>query len=297
MVERAHGRNCLVVCDDGRIYRCSSARGIGQPVCNDRVELQPDGGDDGRVSAILPRRNLIDRSDYRGRARPLAANVERLLVVVAPEPEPDPLLLDAYLVLARKHGLAPTLVLNKTDLCPQGTTAGDRLRADLDDRRALGWDRLDVSAGRGAGLDSLRHCLHTGVGILVGQSGVGKSSLVNALFPDRAARTGQLSETSGQGRHTTTETTLYRSAPGDRSGGLIDSPGVRILRLGHLDDAEILAGFPDLTRWSDSCRYRNCSHQHEPDCGVRAAIDQGLCSQRRLDSLNRLLTMRTEIGD
>lgn len=298
VVETAHGRACVVVCENGRRYRCSHARRVGQPVCNDRVELQPDGEHRGRISAILPRRNLLDRSDFRGRARPLAANIERLLIVTAPEPEPDLLLVDAYLVLAHRHGLAVTLVLNKADRCPpSGTPAGDRLRSGLDAYLPLGCDRLDVSARTGIGLEPLRQCLQTEVGILVGQSGVGKSSLVNALLPDRAARTGQLSETSGQGRHTTTETTLYRMAPGDHSGGLIDSPGVRILRLGHFDPADIIAGFPELSRWSQDCHYRDCSHRHEPRCRVLEAIAQGLCSPRRLESLQRLLAMAAEPQD
>nr|WP_301289503.1 ribosome small subunit-dependent GTPase A [Natronocella acetinitrilica] len=257
-------------------------RSTGRVVCGDRVTVRESFPGEAVVERILPRRNVLERTNYRGQAKPLAANLDLLFVVIAPAPIPDLHLLDAYLVLASHLAVKPVIVLNKVDTL----TDTHPLHADLALYRELGYGMISVSAKQAVGLDAVGETLDGGTAILLGQSGVGKSSLVNRLIPDIDARTQALSATSGQGRHTTTETTLYHVPP---TGALIDSPGIRILRLGHLPASEIQRGFPEVAEHAQGCDYRDCRHDREPACAVRAALESGQIAASRLVSFHRLL--------
>lgn len=273
--------------EDQQLYRCVSRRRTGRSICGDHVRFSLPQPGEGVIEEILPRRNTLSRTNYRGQARALAANIDTLMVVLAPEPAPDPELIDRYLVLAHSLSITPMLLLNKIDLA-----AGD---PEAEEARLLGeWRRLGVasrqlSAKAGLGLDTLRQNLAAVTTILLGQSGVGKSSLINALIPDLPARTQALSEASGQGRHTTTETTLY---PLDCGGALMDSPGIRILRLAHLTQAELEAGFSEIGALAEYCHYRNCQHVDEPGCAVLEAAARDEVSARRLASYQALCRER-----
>lgn len=283
LVVVGYGPESIVQDNDGGLHRCLSRRRTGRPVCGDRVMWSPGSRNTGTIEQILPRKNELSRTNYRGQARALAANLDCLMVVLAAEPEPDRELVDRYLVLAHSLGVEPLLVLNKSDLlAAQPGMEAEPLAPWL----ALDYAYLRTSTTTGEGLASIREWLGNRTGILVGQSGVGKSSLINALLPDRNARTQALSEASGQGKHTTTETTLY---PLPEHGSLVDSPGIRILRLGHLTSEAIAAGFRDFQAYRDLCQYRNCTHRDEPACAVREAVQQGQLDPRRLASYQALL--------
>lgn len=286
LVVASYGSDCIVETADGSLRRCHLRRRdgrAGRPVCGDRVRWRPSGGD-GVIERIEPRQSVVERGDFRGRPRPLAANVSRLVVVLAEPPGIDTRLLDRYLVLARELALASLIFLNKSDQLPP--PARRAVEAELAPYRELGEVMLSGSAASRAGLEGLRHALAGETVILVGQSGVGKSSLARALVPDLEVRTGALSEASGQGRHTTSTTTLHHLPGG---GSLIDSPGVRTLRLEHFSPGAITRGFPEVAERAGGCRFRDCRHDREPGCAVQAALARGEIHPERLASWRSLI--------
>lgn len=277
------GAESIVELGNGELLRCKTRRRTGRAVCGDQVRFRQSTPQEGVIEEILPRRNQLSRTNYRGQERVLAANIDLLAVVIAPKPDPDFTLVDRYLVLAEHLEARACLVQNKADL--PGASEAD-LQDRLDGYRQLDYPVLGTSAATGAGVGSLAAALSGGTGILVGQSGVGKSSLINQLVPDRQARTQALSHASGQGRHTTTETTLYPLSGG---GALIDSPGIRILRLAHLSPGDIANGFRELRPYAGQCQFRDCTHREEPGCAVRPAVARGDIDPRRLANFHLLL--------
>ncbi len=263
------------------LQRCHRRANLPALATGDRVLWQPAALEDGIgvVSALLPRRSLLERPDGHGHSKPIAANIDQLLIVIAPQPTTRDLSIDRYLVAAHAADLQPLLVLNKRDLAE----AADLAR--LDRYRHLGYDCLSLSARSGE-LDELRQILPGRVSAFVGLSGVGKSSLVNALLPDIQQVTRELSSHSGLGQHTTTTARLFHLPGG---GDLIDSPGIREFGLGLLTGEQILAGFPEIASWRGRCRFRNCRHEHEPGCAFVAAVAAGELSQERFASLRSLL--------
>lgn len=276
----------------GTMHRCLARRSLGQVLCGDRVSWRSSGGDDAVIEEIEPRRNVIARPNFRGRIRPLAANVDQMIVVQAIAPGIDQDLLDRYLVLAEHLAVGPVVWLNKTDLLPD-RPALDRLLNEFSRYRELGYPVLSGSARAARELEELRAVLPGKTSILVGQSGVGKSSLVAALHPSQDVRIGALSETSGLGRHTTTETTLYHLPGG---GDLIDSPGIRTLRVGHLSEAEVAEGFREFAPYLGQCRFADCRHQSEPGCRLWRAVAEGRIHRERLDSFHRIVDSLREAG-
>jgi len=289
----SYGREVIVEDPEGGLISCLMRRRRGpRPVCGDRVEYRgTDSG--GVIERVRARKTVIERGDFRGRPRALAANVDLMAVVLADPPGLDTLLLDRYLVVARYAGLAVALLVNKRDRLDEPTR--QRIAAALAFRsRIAGASVHWVSARSGDGLDGLSAELAGRIGILVGASGVGKSSLINALIPDLALRIGALSELSGQGRHTTTATTLFRLAG---AGAIIDSPGVRTLRLAHLPAAEVRAAFPEIARYATECRFNDCRHDREPGCAVRAAGARADIPPERLTHFHTLLAEAGNDGD
>jgi ribosome biogenesis GTPase len=280
LVVARHGANLAVADDMDRIHHCLSRQNIGHPVCGDRVVWQRAGDERGVVTALLERTSTLSRPDYAGRDKPLAANISRLVVVLAPEPEPSDYLLDQYLVASEQIGVQALIALNKIDLL--GTQEQDRFLERFDRYQAIGYPVVPVSARREHGLDALTQALQGQTGILVGQSGVGKSSLIKALLPDLDIQVGRLSKATGLGRHTTSAATLYRLPTG---GSLIDSPGVRSFRLGRLSCRALEHGFREFRPLIGHCRFADCRHRQEPGCAVREALARGEIDPRRLDNL------------
>jgi ribosome biogenesis GTPase len=278
-----HGATLGIENAQGRIIQCQTRQHIGHPVCGDRVVWQPTGESTGVVTAMLPRSSVLSRPDYSGRDKPLAANLTQLVIVLAPRPEPSGYLLDQYLVTAEIIGVKPLIAINKTDLLSDSDEAA--FFARFAHYPEIGYPLVRISAKREHGLDALIERLKSQTSILVGQSGVGKSSLINALLPELALETGRLSAATGLGRHTTSTATLYRLPQG---GELIDSPGVRSFRLSDLTREELEQGFPEFRPHLGRCRFHNCMHDHEPDCAIRAAMAVGEIDPQRLANFLRL---------
>jgi ribosome biogenesis GTPase / thiamine phosphate phosphatase len=282
----SYGRGVLVEAGP-ELLHCSLKGRKLRIVCGDRVawsHAPEDGGP--AIESVETRRNLVERIDARGRPEPVAANVDRLAIVLAPEPQPDWFLADRYWAGARLKELDTLLIVNKSDL-------GDgSLQDELSSYRALGLACCEVSALAGRGIETLRAALATGTSLLVGQSGVGKSSLVNALAPQAAAETRELTREI-EGRHTTTTARCYRLGP---DAALMDAPGVRdfappasLVRAAEL-------GFVEIHRLAADCRFNDCRHMAEPGCAVRSGVIAGLIAARRYESYRRLLRLYEKLA-
>ena len=278
-----HGATLGVEAENGAIFRCLTRQHIGHPVCGDRVVWQPIDATTGVVTALLPRQSVLSRPDYSGQEKPLAANIEQLVVVLAPRPEPSGYLLDQYLVTAETIGAEALIAINKIDLLQ----AEQKLEfvQTFEHYRTIGYPLVEISAKREHGLDALIERLKQKTSILVGQSGVGKSSLINALLPNLEIDTGKLSKATGLGRHTTSATTCYHLPQG---GDLIDSPGVRSFRLTQLTPQQLEQGFSEFHPYLGHCHFHNCSHAHEPGCAIRQAVAEGRIHPQRLENFLRL---------
>ncbi len=290
-----YGRHLLVRDVAGTQYK---ARPLGRKleiVCGDQVNCESHNGEM-LVSGTLPRSTFLRRSTIRGRSEPLAANLTQLCIVVAPLPAPDLFLLDRYLCAAECAGLQGLIIANKSDLAES-----PQLCAALAPLVALGYGVIRVSTheapgtgGTNPGVAPLRDALRGATTILVGQSGVGKSSLTRLMCPDAAdIAIGDLMREE-EGRHTTTASRLYDC---DGGGRIMDSPGVRDFAPA-IDDLEpATLGFREVARLAPQCRFQDCLHLHEPSCAVRAAVDAQVVDARRYESYRRLRRLYQQLWE
>jgi len=277
LVIRQHGQTAVVEDDQGHEIECSARKRVGRVVCGDRVRWQPTAPGQGVILAIEPRHGVLTRPDPRGRARPLAANLDQALIVCAPEPPLSEALIDRYLVVTELMDIDAALVINKTDLLDDATR--DALGGRLAVYARIGYELLWVNSRERGALAPLVERLRDRTSILVGQSGVGKSSLVRALLPEADIRVGAVSDATGLGRHTTTDTRLYHLPDG---GDIIDSPGVRDFHLWHIAPEDLHRGYREFRPLLGQCRFHNCRHISEPGCAVAAAADRGEIDPERL---------------
>ncbi|MBM3451201.1 MAG: ribosome small subunit-dependent GTPase A [Armatimonadetes bacterium] len=277
---------------EGRVYRCvargrlkrSSTAGGPRPsrmVPGDRVQFRPLSMEEGVVEEMLPRDRELTKSAAAGaqRQQVLAANVDQTGVVVAAmSPAPTPQAIDRLLALAEASGLQPLLCINKIDLA--STTAWRLLYEEI------GYPVYEVSAHTGQGIEALRRGLSGHLTVLVGPSGVGKSSLVNALNPASDRRTGALSKKTDRGRHTTTTAEIL---PIGDDVFLVDTPGAMVLDFVHLVPEGLRDCFPEFREFRDACAFSNCRHRDEPGCAVLAAVARGEIAASRVDSYHKML--------
>lgn len=263
--------------DTGAIVRCHKRSNLPPLVTGDRVLWQPDPRDSGVIVACEERGSLLSRPDTRGQLRPVAANIDRIIIVAAPAPRTPVNLIDRYLVAAAHHGIHPIIVLNKSDRLEQAP----EMARELEEYHALGYETRQLSAQTEAGMAEIRALVATGNSVFVGQSGVGKSSIIAALLPAESIRVADISDATGKGRHTTTTARLYHIPGG---GNLIDSPGIREFGLWHIDSEALFDGFPELANLAGHCKFRDCSHEIEPGCAVRRAVETGAILERRYRS-------------
>ena len=280
----AHGRHYTVEFPDGQTRQCFPRGKKSGPTVGDLVMIRPQGESEGVIERIEPRRNLLYRSDDM-RTKQFAANIDQLLIVVATEPALSPELVGRALVAAHSADIAALIILNKADLgLGKARAQVQALTSDYDPPIPLIMtSALDIEATRAALLPYLQNKLS----LMLGQSGMGKSTLLNALVPQAQAATQEHSIALDAGRHTTTSTRLYHLPSGD--GALIDSPGFQSFGLYHLSPGEIERGFPEFARHAANCRFYNCAHRREPDCGVLAAVQSGDIRAERHDLYLRLL--------
>ncbi|MDO8293012.1 MAG: ribosome small subunit-dependent GTPase A [Gallionella sp.] len=282
----AFGRQYLARLEDGSELACLTRGKKSEVVCGDRVEIKLTGeastengtGAQGVIERIAPRRSLLHRSDAF-REKLIAANVTQIIVVVAAEPSFSDELLARCLVAAYDQKLDVLIVLNKCDLAEAAAAARKRLIPYT----AIGYRVLELSAKQDVA--QLRPFLAGHTSVLVGQSGMGKSTLINALLPDAQAATREISSALDSGKHTTTHARLYRL---DETSSLIDCPGVQAFGLHHLSFGGIEQGFVEFAQYLGKCRFRDCHHVHEPGCALREAVAAGKIDARRLDLFQQI---------
>jgi len=272
---------------EGRVVRCllrgrlkkDKRRQVAPVAAGDRVRLSLLEPARGMIEEVLPRTADLSRTAAGGEPlqQTLVANVDRALIVfAAAEPRTDFYMLDRFLVAAAAAELDPVICINKCDLVGQ-----EGLPPDYDVYRGVGWRLLLTSAARGDGVEELRDVLKDRRSVICGPSGVGKSSLLNALHPGLSLRTAQVGEVTHKGRHATTSISLIRLPFG---GWIADTPGLRQLAFWQVSSDQVAAGFPDLQPYLGRCRFANCSHRAEQGCALRAAADAGEIDARRLHS-------------
>ena len=250
----------------GQTFRCYLRANLPALVTGDRIIWRPGNQGIGVIVAQLDRHSVLARPDSRGLLKAVAANVDQIIIVFAPLPEPHANLIDRYLIATHDD---------------QGHS-----QSLIDTYQQLGYKILTVSTYDTQGIEQLTEQLKGRISVFVGQSGVGKSSLVNKLLPDLNTRVGALSEVTGKGTHTTTTAHLFHFPLG---GDLIDSPGIRDFALAHVTQQDVEAGFLEFADFLGRCRFRNCSHEHEPDCALLNAVANGAIHPARLASFKHIL--------
>ena len=285
LVVARYGAHIKVEDEHRQQYRCTTRKRVSTIVCGDRVNWLPGPHKTGVILNIEPRNSLLARPDDRGKIKPLAANIDQLFIVIAATTvagkqsgkSPNSIdfhLLDRYIAAAEASSIQPVIVVNKIDLLDKESLTNITLRFSLYQR--IGYRIITTSCKTKEGLDTLKSLLIGSISVFVGQSGVGKSSLIDLYIPEHHIRTGAVSELTGLGRHTTTLTSLYHCPEG---GDVIDSPGVREFGLWNMNAAEVAAAFIEFRHYLSQCKFNNCRHMREPGCSVKQGV-----TDRKIDA-------------
>lgn len=276
----------LIENSQGQRFSCAIRPSVDSLVAGDRVIWQQQDHHQGAVCSYLPRKTVLGRPDKEGRVRPIAANISQLILVVAPQPEITWSLVDSYLIVAEYLQLNLTILLNKADI------ACDDLYQQLRQYYApLNYPLMQTGFHDPKSYLQLQKILSHETSIFIGQSGVGKSSLVNKIRPDCRAATGPISIKTQLGQHTTSNSYLYHLPEG---GCLIDSPGIREFGLWHMPHQQIAAGFREFQPLLAQCKFRNCNHHDSPGCAIIAAVKKGHIAQQRYQNYVKIMTQFTK---
>ena len=271
--------------DTGDVIRCHLRANLPHIVTGDRVVWRRGLGeqtDTGIVEAIKERSSELCRPDSYGKMKLVGSNITRAIIVIAPEPEAHGSLIDRYIVVAEYLGLDVLLLVNKCDLLSEDNPTLDLLKK----YQKLGYHSLAISSKNDIGMPPLKQTLSEGCSIFVGQSGVGKSSIIQTLLPAEEIKVGELSDVARQGRHTTTHARLYHFPDG---GDCIDSPGIREFGLWHLSPDDVLHGFSEFRPFIGQCKYRNCTHINDAHCAIAKAVESGDITQERYKSFTYIV--------
>ncbi|MBU3020836.1 small ribosomal subunit biogenesis GTPase RsgA [Aestuariibacter sp. A3R04] len=287
------GKHADVENAEGTVFRCHIRRTIDSVVCGDDVLFdtgtEGDSGVSGVIEIVRDRRSVLTRPDYYDGVKPIAANIDQIIVVSSVKPDLSLNIIDRYLVACEDIGISPILILNKTELLTDEEFIDAKRQLTI--YETLGYPLVYTSCKQGDGIADLKACLNDKVSVFVGQSGVGKSSLINQVLPDADELVGEISDNSGLGQHTTTAAKLLHFPDG---GDLIDSPGVREFSLWHMPIERITWGFVEFRDYLGGCKFRDCKHLNDPGCLIRSAVEEGKISQARFDSYHRILATMDE---
>jgi ribosome biogenesis GTPase len=288
-VLRVHGLESIVKTDGGAILRCAVRRVLKNMstqqrhivVTGDRVEIEPHGSEQGWILKVEPRRSELSRTSKQ-RRHVMVANIDQLLIVTsAAQPGIKPNLIDRILATAEQNRIEASICINKCDLVDPGS-----LQSLMGTYAQMGYTVWMMSAAKGWGIDHLKNATQGCVSVVIGQSGVGKSSILNAIAPGLNQRVQTVSRENEKGKHTTT-TSEWFELPG--GGAIVDTPGVRQFQLWDVVPEELTGLFRDIRPFASHCRYPNCSHQHENECAVKDAVADGRLDPRRYDSYVQML--------
>ena len=283
-----YGQHADVIDNEGNVLRCNLRRNIESLVTGDIVVwrrfTESEQGMQGVIEAVEERQSELLRPDIYDGLKPVAANVDRIFIVSSPQPAFSDQIIDRYLVACEEAGIQAVIVFNKSDLIT------DEEREHIDNRlavyRKIGYPVYVVSAKQKTGMEELRQAFSDHISVFVGQSGVGKSSLMNALLPEVDLQVGAISENSGLGQHTTTVARWHDLEGG---GALIDSPGIREFGLWHLPIDQIAQGFVDFHPYLGTCKFRDCKHGTDPGCSLQEAVANGELDEGRLANYHRIV--------
>lgn len=282
------GQHADVLSTTGTTYRCHIRRTITSLVTGDLVAWRQassqEQGMQGVVEAVEARASELCRPDIYDGLKPVAANIEQIFIVSSPQPAFSDQIIDRYLVACEDAGITPIIVMNKIDLITADEAALIAQRLQV--YQQMGYLVLHVSANTGEGIEQLRQHFAEKISVLVGQSGVGKSSLINKTLPEVELLVGDISLTSGLGQHTTTVARWY---PLQEGGALIDSPGIREFGLWHLPVERITQGFIDFQPFLGHCKFRDCRHGNDPGCALQQAVADGKLDAGRLANYHHIL--------
>jgi len=302
LIIAAHGGNVDVEDDKAHVHNCISRKRTGLAICGDRVIWHSEPNQTGLIHEILERKSLLARPDAHNKLKPVAANIDYLIISLAPTPtaiqnEETKLIeqaedldlidfhaIDRYIVAAEVSHTSAIIVINKVDLLPESTIS--EITARLSIYANLGYPFVLTSTKQGLGIKALSELLKDSISVFVGQSGVGKSSLIKLFIGEEKIQVGSLSKVTGQGRHTTTSTRLYHLATG---GSIIDSPGVREFGLWNIEPEKIMHAFTEFKPLIGMCKFNNCLHNSEPNCAIKKALQNGEITQERYDAYKKVL--------
>ena len=286
LVVASHGRHCMVESIDGERRICHPRGKKSQVVVGDQVEWLPST-DEGTIEKILPRRNLFYRQDEI-RTKSFAANLDQVVILLAAEPEFSQMQLTRALIAAEAEHITPIIALNKSDLTDLFARALERLAP----YSSMGYTVLQLAIKHGRSSDLVER-LQNKTSLILGPSGTGKSTLINQFIPNALVSTGEISHALNSGKHTTTSTNLYW-VDAERKTALIDSPGFQEFGLHHIDAMQLAAYMPDFKPHVSECKFYNCTHLHEPGCGVQTAVETGKINASRYKLYGMLFAELTQ---
>ncbi|HIE6129542.1 TPA: small ribosomal subunit biogenesis GTPase RsgA [Proteus mirabilis] len=292
------GQHADIEAADGSITRCNIRRTISSLVTGDKVvwrpalQTQENVRVNGIVEAVHERTSVLTRPDYYDGIKPIAANIDQIIIVSAILPELSLNIIDRYLVACETLNIEPLIVLNKVDMLDAESRA--MVSEWMQIYKDIGYRVLEVSSYTKEGLEALTQALIGHISIFAGQSGVGKSSLLNTLLPtmEESILVNQVSDNSGLGQHTTTASRLYHFPLG---GDVIDSPGVREFGLWHLTPEQVTKGFIEFRPFLGGCKFRDCKHNDDPGCLITEAVDKGEIAPTRFENYHRILESMSQV--
>ncbi len=275
----------IISLKDRNVYRCYLRQNLGAPVPGDKVLFKTAKSGPGVVEVILPRDSALTRPAQHQGVKPVVANVDCVFIVTAPLPDFSSVLLDRYLVAVENANLQAVIVANKWDL--QEEIKQQNIDAQLKIYQNLGYPVLRLSSHSPDQLAALEKAAQNKHSILVGQSGVGKSSLINGLFPNQESLVNKVSENSRLGQHTTTASRLFLFE--NHNGFIVDSPGIREFGLWHMEQGQIFAGFKEFEPYWGICKFRDCQHLNEPGCAIIRAVENKEISKQRWENYCKIV--------